>query len=194
VAWRPATGALAGGAATANLLVIGLTLASAGADPPGLAAAARNTARLSALVLALAVIAGAPGWPRWHRHRVALTCAFVAAHMVHFGSVLALAIGDPTHGLHRLETPMLVITVVGFVHVLLIAVTDGAPAERRGRRWTHALLFYSAVAIVALALGSGAAGSAASAATLVVVGGAVVLRVAGARAIRAPGGASERSG
>jgi hypothetical protein len=64
------------------------------------ATAARGTARLSAMIFA--VYLAAPGLARWWparfdaRRRRAWLGAFLAAHTVHFGAVLALARWSPT--------------------------------------------------------------------------------------------------
>jgi hypothetical protein len=74
-------------AAAANALVAIATFLYLGLNVVGGAAAARNTARFSSIVFAIALAA------RFHRrfacYYVSLLYAFVAAHVVHFGTVIA---------------------------------------------------------------------------------------------------------
>jgi hypothetical protein len=89
-------------AAAGNGIVLCLSWAWYGWNLGGVHGAARNTARFSALWF----VAGfaAPGLVRWIRGspaEVALLQGFVAAHMVHYASVLAVLAFAPAHLLHH---------------------------------------------------------------------------------------------
>ena len=89
-------------AVAGNGIVAGLSWAWYGWNMGGVHVAARNTARFSALWF----MAGfaAPGLVRWIRGwpaEAALLQAFVAAHMVHYASVIAVLAFDPAHLLHH---------------------------------------------------------------------------------------------
>ncbi len=89
-------------AVAGNGIVLCLSWVAYGWNWAGVHGAARNTARFSALWF-LAGFA-APGLVRWIRGWPAetdLLQAFVAAHMVHYGSVLAVLAFDPAHLLHH---------------------------------------------------------------------------------------------
>jgi len=108
----------------------------------GVHVAARNTARFSALWF----MAGfaAPGLVRWIRGcpaEAALLQAFVAAHMVHYASVIAVLAFDPAHLLHHPITAGVAI-VGGFLLVLGVGLTaQPRAAELYG--YLHRFLVYA---------------------------------------------------
>ena len=110
-------------AVAGNGIVAGLSWAWYGWNMGGVHVAARNTARFSALWF----MAGfaAPGLVRWIRGwpaEAALLQAFVAAHMVHYASVIAVLAFDPAHLLHHPITAGVAI-VGGFLLVLGVGLT-----------------------------------------------------------------------
>ncbi|MGH9579414.1 MAG: hypothetical protein ACRD2R_00345, partial [Terriglobales bacterium] len=116
-------------------MVLGLALAVAagnyallGTDVPGAAEAARNTARFSGLVFALALAAPALRLPAT---REGLVLAFVTAHTVHYAAVVVRGVVDTNSDLHRLQRGSLVVVAFGVLLLLVIAVTAGAHADVR---------------------------------------------------------------
>lgn len=149
-------------------MVAGASLLALGWNPEGLAAAARNTARFSGFVFALALVARSARWPLWFANRWALFFAFIAAHGVHFTAVALLAIFDTGHKLHRLEPVNIGTLVVGFTLVLLAAVTAGsASAPFLARK--HTVFFYALGAIFLIGFGMRALNAPASAVLFAVV-------------------------
>jgi hypothetical protein len=123
-------------AALTNLAVVGATYALRGWNAAGAHAAARNTARLSALWFAVAFTA--PGMIRFFHSLPApatLVRSFFAAHAVHFGAVAAL--------LTRFEFPRVsehpgragAVVLGGFLLVLVAALT-----ATPGPSWTYSYL------------------------------------------------------
>ena len=126
-------------------LVVGLTLYSYGVGLEGLDVATRNSARFSALVfsVALAARAGSTG-TRWMR-------GFVAAHLVHYVTVLYQAVTDVHTRMHVLSAGHLVTIVAGLV--LLLPLAFASPGS--GSPWRR----LNAVAVI-LAWGTFAGGAA----------------------------------
>lgn len=148
--------------------VAGACLLMYGWNPQGLAAAARNTARFSGIVFALALVARSARWPDLFRNRWALFFAFVAAHGVHFACVVMVAIFDTGHQLHQMETTAMVTLAGGFGLLLGAAVTAGNVAEPFGSR-VHTAFFYVLGAIFLLGFGTRALHAPASAFVFVMV-------------------------
>ena len=126
-------------------LVVGLTLYWYGVGLEGLDVATRNSARFSALVfsVALAARAGSTGTP-WMR-------GFVAAHLVHYATVLYQAVIDVHTRMHVLSADHVVITVAGLV--LLAPLAFASPGS--GSSWRR----LNAVAVI-LVWGTFAGGAA----------------------------------
>jgi hypothetical protein len=141
--------------AAVALAVIALSFAATGELVAGAVVATRQTARLSALVFAAALVARA-GRPRLlGDRRVELTLAFVAAHLVHFASVIARAFVEPGNGLRHPSPMALAVVTGGLALILLIALTARA-ASAVGAR-VNAVAFYVAFGLLAAALGKHAA-------------------------------------
>ena len=126
-------------------VVVGLTLYWYGIGLEGLDVATRNSARFSALVfsVALAARAGTTGTP-WMR-------GFVAAHLVHYATVLYQAVTDVHTRMHVPSADHLVIIVAGLV--LLLPLAFASPGS--GSSWRR----LNAVAVI-LAWGTFAGGAA----------------------------------
>jgi len=172
----------------AVLLAVALaaaTLAVLGFTAPAAAAAARNTARFSGLLFALAL-----AWPalggaaRRFAATSALLCAFVAAHAVHYAAVLNLAVLDSSHHLHQLQPGALGVAAFGAVLLLAIALTIGAP--QGWKQLVHRATLGIAWLLFAIAFGSGARERALDLAMLVLVLVALGRRAHAAFANRAP--------
>lgn len=136
--------------ATAGALAIALaTYYWFGHTPEGAGVAARNTARYSGLVFALA-------WVMRSRQAgaVALTYAFVAAHLIHFGTVLDLGWVDPANRLHHLDPKAVAVLGSGVLLILLIGITNGGTEVRSWRARMHTFLFYVAALLFLVASGA----------------------------------------
>ena len=130
-------------ATVANLAIAVATYAYYGIHIAAGATAARNTARFSSVVFAVALAAHVH--PRFGNHYVALLRAFVAAHIVHFATVIAY------HWMiFKLDTPMFWgIASTGFLLLAATALT----LTKMPR--THLALTYVIALAFAIALGSG---------------------------------------
>ena len=85
--------------------------------------ATRFSARFSGLVMAVAVLARASRPAALHAQRSSLALAFVAAHGVHYATIIARAFLDPSHKLRHPGPIDLAGLVGGFGLILVIAVT-----------------------------------------------------------------------
>lgn len=126
----------------------------AGADKAALAFTARNTARFSGLVFALALVARSPRMAPLFAQRWPLFWAFIAAHGVHFLSVLAIIIFDPTHPLRASLLRLAITLAVGYGIVLASAMTAG-PADAPFHSCAHTALFYVVALLFVVAFVSG---------------------------------------
>jgi hypothetical protein len=163
-------------AATLATAVMGTTfLLLRGWNPEGLAAAARNTARISGIFFALALLARSTRFPALFAKRWELFFAFVAAHGVHFCAVLMVAAFDTTHKLHQLE-PMAIMTLTGGFSLLTFASVTAGTAEAPFTSGLHRVFFYLLGVIFLVGFGTRAMHSMASAAMLSVVLLAFLLR------------------
>jgi hypothetical protein len=116
-------------AVAGNLIIIGLCLAVFGFDHEGAGSATRNTARFASIFF-LAGFA-APGLVNrlaWFPQPAALIHGFVAAQMVHFGSVAMLHTVFAQEQLH-LSLPVVVLVVGGFSLVALAGFAAGPHAR-----------------------------------------------------------------
>ena len=112
-------------AVVGNLIIIGLSLAAFGLDHEGAGSATRNTARFASIFF-LAGFA-APGLVNrfaWFPQASTLIHGFVAAQMVHFGSVVMLHTAFGKEPLH-LGLPVIVLVAGGFSLVALSGFTAG---------------------------------------------------------------------
>jgi hypothetical protein len=140
-------------ATTGTLLVATVSLLMMGWGPEGLAAAARNTARFSGIVFALALVSRSANWPALFARRWSLFFAFVAAHGVHFAAVGMVAVFDTGHELHQLKPAAIVTLSGGFGLLLLAALTAGKSAEPF-RAKVHTAAFYLLGLIFLVGFGS----------------------------------------
>jgi len=165
--------------------VVALSFAASDSALAGAIAATRNTARFSALAfaLALAVRAGRP--PQLAAHQAELTLAFVAAHGIHYGTVVARGAIEPENRLRGLSMEALAVVGAGFGLLALLALTARARSAWGAR--THRIAFGLVGLLLAVALGSRARISVPSALTLLALAAAFVWRVAGALMVRRVG-------
>ena len=168
------------------LVVAALTVLVRGTSIPTAAAVARNTAIFSGFVFALAfAYPGIRGWAALpdQPNYPALLLAFVAAHLVHYGAVVARAIVE--HGGRRLFSGAgLLTTAFGFSVVALIGLTARARPEQRGAGRVNTITVWLAWLLFLVAFASFSPRSLISAALLginVVAGG---VRIAGVVARR----------
>lgn len=126
----------------------------AGADKTALAFTARNTARFSGFLFALALGARSPRFAPWFAQRWPLFWAFIAAHGVHFVSVLAIIIFDPSHPLRASLLRLAITLAAGYGIVLAAAMTAG-PADAPFHSRVHTVLFYGVALLFAVAFASG---------------------------------------
>jgi len=135
-------------------IVVALSFATADDVLAGAITATRHIARFSGLVFAVALVARA-GRPHWvASYRAELTLAFVAAHGVHYATVIARAAVEPGNALRHPNLEALGIVTGGFGLLLVLALTARARAPAAAH--LHAFAFYVAFGLLALALGSGA--------------------------------------
>jgi hypothetical protein len=116
----------------------------------GSIAATRYTARFSGLVLAFAVVARAP-WPLASR-KAQLTLAFVAAHCIHYATVVARAVIEPSNPLRLPRVENFLVVGAGAALLLLISLTAKATSKAGAR--TNAVAVYLAWTALALASAS----------------------------------------
>jgi hypothetical protein len=128
-------------AAASNLVVMACTYLVRGWNDAGAHAAARNTARLSALWFALAF--AAPGLVRFFRSLPApasLVRSFFAAHVVHFGAVVVLLTEFEFDHVSQHPARAAVAVLGGFALVLVTALTATS-----GPSWTYSYLHRAAL-------------------------------------------------
>jgi len=138
-------------AAASNLIVVAAAYAVHGWNVAGAHAAARNSARLSALWFALAF--AAPGLVRFFRGLptpTTLVYSFFAAHLVHFLTVAVLLVRFEFS--HVMQNPARAAAVVlgGFTLVLVAAVT-AKPNASWSYRYLHKTALYAIFLIFFLA-------------------------------------------
>ena len=115
----------------------------------GAGAAARNSARFSAFLFAVALAARAGRPPQLGAHQIELTLGFVAAHAIHYGTVLARAAIDPANALRQPSLDALVVVAGGVGLLALVGLTARAHSTSASR--AHAIAFYIVGAIFAAA-------------------------------------------
>ena len=162
--------------ATGLALVVATTcLATTGDIVAGGVAATRYSARFSGLVLAAALVARAPRPVAWSMRRTELTLAFVAAHGVHFATVVLRALVEPGNKLRTFGLDVTVVVLLGLALLALIAGTARATSVA-GRR-TNAIAFYVAWTVFALASAMRARTALASAVVLGALSAAMLWRI-----------------
>jgi len=143
---------------------------------PGAITATRYSARFSGLVLAAAVVAHGPHPVAWARRRTEWTLAFVAAHGVHYATVILRALVEPGNRLRSFSFQAEAVVFLGLLLLALVAGTARA-TSLIGRR-THAVAFYLAWAIFVLVSALRASTSLPSAVVLAALGAAMLWRIA----------------
>src|SRR5262249_39999093 len=103
------------GATGVALLVVATCLAVSGNLLTGAVEATRYSARFSGLVMAAAVVARAPRPVAWGRRRTELTLAFVAAHGVHYATVILRALVEPGNRLRTFGLDVIAIVLLGLI-------------------------------------------------------------------------------
>jgi hypothetical protein len=164
------------GAVASNLAVMAATYVVRGWNAVGAHAAARNTARLSAIWFAVAF--AAPGLVRFFRSLPApatLVHSFFAAHAVHFAAVAVLLARFEFS--HVLQHPGRAAAVVlgGFLLVLVAALT-ATPGPSRTYAYVHRATLYAVFLIFFLAFAANPAKPLRAVAVLLLL--SLVLRLA----------------
>lgn len=162
--------------------VVALSFAASDGALAGAIAATRNSARFSALVFALALVARAGRPPQLATHQVELTLAFVAAHGIHYATVVARAAIEPENRLRELSVEPLAVVAAGFGLLALLALTARARSASGVR--THRIAFGLVGVLLAAALGSRVRIFVPSALALLVLAAAFVWRLASALIVR----------
>ena len=158
------------------LLVVATCFAAAGDVLEGAAEATRYSARFSGLVLAAALIARAPRPVAWSRRRTELTLAFVAAHGVHYATVVLRALLEPDSKLRSFTVSVVVVVLLGLLLVAAVAGTARATSLTGSR--ANAVAFYVAWTVLALVEASRASRYLASAVVLGALVAALLWRIA----------------
>jgi sulfoxide reductase heme-binding subunit YedZ len=134
--------------ATSTAVILALmvaTVAIDGTGEEGIRAVIRLTARTSVLLFTAAFAASALRrlWPtdltRWLRHRRRqVGLSFAASHGLHLLAIVALAVRFPASFWANTKTITLVVGGLGYVFVLLMAITSNDASVRLlgGRRWS----------------------------------------------------------
>lgn len=123
-------------AALANAVVGAVTYFYYGVNAVGFAVGARNTARFSGLIFAIAFVARSARNERLRGAYVPLVLAFLTAHYLHFATVIALHWLSIPHGLHLLFVKNIAAPIGGMALVTIAALSAG--------RWprTNAVFMY----------------------------------------------------
>ena len=162
--------------ATALALVVVAACLATGEDlVAGAVAATRYSARFSGLVMAAAVVARAPRPVAWSRRRTELTLAFVAAHGVHFATVIGRALLEPASQLRTFSIEVDLVVLGGFGLLAVIAATARA-ASVPGKR-ANAIAFYVAWTVLTLGSALRTRTALASAVVLAALGAAMLWRI-----------------
>jgi len=158
-----------------TLLVVASCFALSGDVLAGAIEATRYSARFSGLVLAAALVARAPRPAAWSMRRTELTLAFVAAHGVHYATVVLRALVEPGNKLRTLALEPAVVVLLGLVLLALVAVS--ARATSIAARRLNAVAFYVAWMVFVLASALRAPSFLASAIVLAVLAAAMLWRI-----------------
>ena len=164
------------------LLVVAACFVLADDVLAGAVAATRDSARFSGLVMAAAVVARAPRPAAWSMRRTELTLAFVAAHGVHFATVILRALIEPGNKLRSFSLEVALVVLLGFLLLALVAATARATSVA-GRR-ANAIALYTAWTVLALASASRAATFLGSAVVLAALSAALLWRIGSGMAER----------
>jgi hypothetical protein len=162
--------------AIAAVGVVALSFATSDSALAGGIAATRYSARFSALVFALALAArGGRPW-MLATNQVQLTLSFVAAHGIHYATVVGRAAMEPGNRLRHASLESLAVVAAGFGLLALLALT--ARAQSRTGARAHRIAFYLVGVLLAIALGSHARTYASSALAFSALAAAFLWRVA----------------
>ena len=157
------------------LLVVAACFATSSSVLAGAIAATRYSARFSGLVLAVALVARAARPVALAKRKAELTLSFVAAHGIHYSTVIGRAFVEPTNNLRHSAIENLIVVLGGVALVGVVATTAKA-TSRAGTR-TNAMVFYILWALLVIASGSRFRTSLPSAVVLVVLVSAMLWRV-----------------
>jgi hypothetical protein len=163
------------GATGLALLVVATCLAVSGNLVAGAVEATRYSARFSGLVMAAAVVARAPRPVAWARRRTELTLAFVAAHGVHYATVILRAVVEPGNRLRTFGLDLIAVVLLGLFLLAVVAKTARATSVA-GRR-ANAIAVYVAWTVLVLGSAVRARVSPASAVVLAVLVAAMSWRI-----------------
>lgn len=157
------------------LLVVATCFAASDSVLAGAVAATRYSASFSGLVAAAALGARAPRPIALSKRRTELTMAFVAAHGVHFATVVLRALVEPDSKLRSFTIDVVVVVLAGVILLAVIARTARAtsPAGKRA----NAVAFYVAWMVLALVSASRARTSLVSAVALGALSAAMAWRI-----------------
>ena len=144
----------------------------------GAVAATRYSARFSGLVLAAALVARAPRPVAWSMRRTELTLAFVAAHGVHFATVVLRALVEPGNKLRTFGVDVVVLVLLGLILLAVIARTARATSVAGLR--VNRIAFHVAWTALVLASALRARTAPASAVVLAALAAAMVWRIGSA--------------
>ena len=157
------------------LLVLATCFATSDSVLAGAVAATRYSASFSGLVAAAALSARAPRPIALSKRRTELTLAFVAAHGVHYATVVLRALVEPDSKLRSLAIDVVLVVLGGLILLAVIARTARA-TSRAGRR-ANAFAFYVAWSVLAIGSALRARTSLASAVVLGALSAAMAWRI-----------------
>ena len=155
--------------------VVATCFATTGHLLAGAVEATRYSARFSGLTMAAAVVARAPRPVAWARRRTELTFAFVAAHGVHFATVVGRALLEPASHLRTFSVEVDLVVLLGLGLLAVVAATTRAVSVP-GKR-ANAIAFYVAWTVLVLASAVQARVFLASAIVLAVLVAAMLWRI-----------------
>jgi hypothetical protein len=157
------------------VFVVAACFATSSSVLEGAIAATRYSARFSGLVLAFALVARASHPVALATRKAELTLSFVAAHGIHYSTVIGRAFVESTSNLRHFAIENLIVVLGGVALVGVVATTAKA-TSRAGTR-TNAMVFYILWALLVIASGSRFRTSLPSAVVLVVLVSAMLWRV-----------------
>jgi hypothetical protein len=157
------------------LLVVAACFTASDSVLAGAVAATRYSASFSSLLAAAALGARAPRPIALSKRRTEWTLAFVAAHGVHFATVILRDLLEPDSKLRSFTIDVVLVVLAGVLLIAVIAKTARAtsPAGRR----VNAAAFYVAWTVLALVSASRARTSLASAVALGALSAAMAWRI-----------------
>ena len=162
-------------ATSVALLIVVACFATSKSLLEGAVAATRYSARFSGLVLSIALVARAARPVALAKRKAELTLSFVAAHGVHYTTVIGRAFVEPSNNLRHSAIENLIV-VLGGVGLVGLAAATARATSRAGTR-TNAVVFYILWTLLAIASASRFRTSLPSAVVLGVLVSAMLWRV-----------------